>query len=103
MLLNQFHDIIPGSSIARVNVEAIETYERLEAELDAIASGLVESGDALTATNLTSFPRHEPVKLDDTWFQATVPPYSSAALEPSRSGREALATRRTRSRTEYSP
>ena len=31
VLLNQFHDIIPGSSIARVNREAIETYERIEA------------------------------------------------------------------------
>ena len=36
VLLHQFHDIVPGSSIARVNREAIETYERIEAELDDV-------------------------------------------------------------------
>ena len=41
VLLNQFHDIIPGSSIARVNREAIETYERIEAALDDYADELV--------------------------------------------------------------
>ena len=41
VLLNQFHDIIPGSSIARVNREAVETYERIEAELDDYADELV--------------------------------------------------------------
>jgi alpha-mannosidase len=31
LLLNQFHDIIPGSSIERVYVEALEAYEKVQA------------------------------------------------------------------------
>ena len=38
---NQFHDILPGSSIARVNREAVETYARIEGALDAYADELV--------------------------------------------------------------
>ena len=41
VLLNQFHDILPGSSIARVNREAVETYARIEAALDDYADELV--------------------------------------------------------------
>ncbi|MFF3374816.1 alpha-mannosidase [Streptomyces sp. NPDC002680] len=36
VLLHQFHDILPGSSIAWVHREARATYERLAAELNAI-------------------------------------------------------------------
>ncbi|WP_026874235.1 alpha-mannosidase [Jiangella gansuensis] len=36
VLLNQFHDILPGSSIAWVHREAREQYQRIEAELSAI-------------------------------------------------------------------
>ena len=85
VLLNQFHDIIPGSSIRRVNREAVETYERIEAALDDYAESLVEqlpTGTLLSALNLTSFPRSEPVKVGDEWFQASVGPYAAAQLTP---------------------
>jgi alpha-mannosidase len=85
VLLNQFHDIIPGSSIARVNREAVETYERVEASLDDYAAALVQRlppGTALSALNLTSFARREPVKVGDEWYRATVGPYAAAPLEP---------------------
>ncbi|MFJ3230754.1 alpha-mannosidase [Streptomyces sp. NPDC086787] len=36
VLLHQFHDILPGSSIAWVHREARATYDRLAAELDAV-------------------------------------------------------------------
>ncbi|MFF2372031.1 glycoside hydrolase family 38 C-terminal domain-containing protein [Agromyces sp. NPDC058110] len=86
VLLNQFHDIIPGSSIARVNREAIATYERIEGELDAYTVELIErmpraAGEA-TALNLTSFARDEVVKVGDTWFRAEVGPYAAAELRP---------------------
>ncbi|MDJ1130910.1 alpha-mannosidase [Streptomyces iconiensis] len=49
VLLHQFHDILPGSSIAWVHREARETYERVRAELDGIIRGaqttLAGSGD----------------------------------------------------------
>jgi len=86
VLLNQFHDIIPGSSIARVNREAIETYERVEAELDAVAARLVDrlpsSGGDPGAMNLTGFPRDEPVRHGGSWYRAEVAPYAAAALTP---------------------
>jgi alpha-mannosidase len=85
VLLNQFHDIIPGSSIARVNREAIETYERIEASLDDYSQALVEQlppGTALTALNLTSFDRAEAVKVGHEWFSAAVGPYAAAELRP---------------------
>jgi len=82
VLLNQFHDIIPGSSIARVNREAIETYERIEGELDEYASTLfAQLGTGVkTAVNLTSFARREAVKVGGEWFEAQVAPYAAAAL-----------------------
>ncbi|POX64412.1 alpha-mannosidase [Streptomyces sp. Ru62] len=39
VLLHQFHDILPGSSIAWVHREARATYERLAGELNAIIEG----------------------------------------------------------------
>ena len=85
VLLNQFHDIIPGSSIARVNREAIETYQRIEGVLDAYADellGRLPRSTNGTAVNLTSFARHEAIKVDETWFEADVAPYSAAPLQP---------------------
>jgi alpha-mannosidase len=85
VLLNQFHDIIPGSSIARVNREAIETYKAVETYLDGYAASLVARlprSTAKTALNLTSFPRSEHVKVDDVWFETDVAPYASAPLTP---------------------
>ncbi|MDA3627628.1 glycosyl hydrolase-related protein [Saccharopolyspora sp. WRP15-2] len=38
VLLHQFHDILPGSSIAWVHREAQETYQRIATELDAITT-----------------------------------------------------------------
>jgi alpha-mannosidase len=86
VLLNQFHDIIPGSSIERVNREARETYVAVESALDAISSRLVadlphtDAGPA--ALNLTSFPRREHVRVDGQWLLADVGPYAAAPLHP---------------------
>ncbi|THG35341.1 alpha-mannosidase [Glaciibacter flavus] len=86
VLLNQFHDILPGSSIARVNREAIASYQRVEAALDEYAEKLIDrvpgSGDGPAAVNLTSFPRDELVTFDGSLFRAVVPPYAAAALVP---------------------
>ncbi|QNO37353.1 alpha-mannosidase [Protaetiibacter sp. SSC-01] len=85
VLLHQFHDILPGSAIERVNREARETYVRLEGELDSLAermlSGLATS-DVDTIVNLTSFPRDEHVRVDGAWHRAIVEPYAAARLEP---------------------
>ncbi|GLZ34819.1 alpha-mannosidase [Lentzea sp. NBRC 105346] len=43
VLLHQFHDILPGSSIAWVHREAEETYARVATELDGITSAAISS------------------------------------------------------------
>ena len=86
VLLHHFHDILPGSSITRVNREAIETLTRIEGALDAyigeLASKLPHTGDAPTALNLTAMTRTEHVAIDGHWFRADFAPYASAALHP---------------------
>jgi alpha-mannosidase len=43
VLLNQFHDILPGSSIAMVNDEAIATYAHCTARLEALISTAISA------------------------------------------------------------
>jgi alpha-mannosidase len=61
VLLHQFHDILPGSSIAWVHREAAETYERVAAELEEIIAtaqrALAGSGDAELVFNAAPHPR----------------------------------------------
>ena len=67
--LNQFHDILPGSSIRQVNVEAERDHDRVlqtaadlqQEALEALRSSL--PGELLIF-NPTSFDRHEPVKVE---------------------------------------
>ena len=86
VLLHQFHDILPGSAIERVNREARATYARIEAALDAYVDELTDrlptSSPGLAAMNLTSFARREVLKVEDRWYRAEVAPYSAAKLEP---------------------
>lgn len=85
VLLNQFHDILPGSATERVNREARETYVRLEGQLDSLAdrmlAGLATS-DVATVVNLTGFARDEHVRVDGAWHRAVVEPYAAARVEP---------------------
>ncbi len=85
VLLNQFHDIIPGSSIARVNTEAVEAYQAVSAELDVHIAELtakLPAAETLTAMNLTGLARREFVKAGDEWLHAEVGPYAASALRP---------------------
>jgi alpha-mannosidase len=86
VLLSQFHDILPGSSIERVNREAVETYQRIEGTLehyvDDLTVRLPRANGATSALNLTSFARSEFAKVEDSWFTADVPPYSATELAP---------------------
>ncbi|MPV36645.1 alpha-mannosidase [Georgenia subflava] len=60
VLLLQFHDILPGSSIAWVHREARQTYARLEAELEAIIDAALDAlaGDGATELVFNAAP-HE--------------------------------------------
>lgn len=85
LLLNQFHDIIPGSSIGRVNREAVQAYRDMESALDeyfgSLAQKLPRSGEAVSAMNLTGFSRREYVSFEGKWYRASLAPYSAAELE----------------------
>ncbi len=86
VLLGHFHDILPGSSITRVNREAVATLTRIAGELDGYIASLVAllpaSDGARTALNLTSMPRREYVHDGGRWSVVEAAPYASAALEP---------------------
>jgi len=61
VLLHQFHDILPGSSIAWVHREAAATHARVGAELEAIIAdalaAVVGSGSQALMVNSTPHPR----------------------------------------------
>ena len=67
VLLCQFHDILPGSSIQRVYKEAEELYAKVLADLSEIRSGMAEAlcdgENAITVSNSLSFERTAVVAL----------------------------------------
>ena len=68
LLMNQFHDILPGSSIARVYEEAEATYAAIESEANEVAAKSARSlvrgkKDALTVFNSLSWERSALVEL----------------------------------------
>ncbi|HOO22626.1 MAG TPA: glycoside hydrolase family 38 C-terminal domain-containing protein [Clostridia bacterium] len=82
-LLNQFHDIIPGSSINRVYKESRASYEKMYRALCETEDGILNSlsdKEGLTAINPTSFTRKDYIKHNGNWYKALCMPYSSAPL-----------------------
>ncbi|HUT23769.1 MAG TPA: glycoside hydrolase family 38 C-terminal domain-containing protein [Sumerlaeia bacterium] len=73
LLTNQFHDILPGSSISEVNDEAIATFERVLGETDNLCSSAMQllagraSGqrDDLLVFNSLSWERQGEIVLDN--------------------------------------
>ena len=67
VLLNQFHDILPGSSIAEVYDVTKAEYEALAEQADAMIAerltALAGKGDAVTVFNTTGFARNDAVNL----------------------------------------
>ena len=74
LLLNQFHDIIPGTSIHRVNKECLDQYYDIEAKLLYLEmegrklqlEGMVESGDEdlLIIENDLNWTRNDVITID---------------------------------------
>ncbi|MET9767983.1 glycoside hydrolase family 38 C-terminal domain-containing protein [Streptomyces sp. NPDC006415] len=93
VLLHQFHDILPGSSIAWVHREAHDTYEEVRAELaDLVADAVTSLGPAegLVALNSSPYERAQVVELDAE--AAGVLP-SGAHLQELGEGRAAVLAR----------
>ncbi|WP_405775819.1 alpha-mannosidase [Streptomyces sp. NBC_00859] len=107
VLLHQFHDILPGSSIAWVHREARDTYARVREELEALVDGAVAAlepgpdvrplsggGGARTVLNASPYGRREVIATaDGTLDFADVPPLGSAPAGGPASGDAVSATR----------
>lgn len=111
ILLYQFHDILPGSSITRVYEESLERYSHLLQRVNELAAGaylsLLEAPGAaetddpapatrgrasgmpqdsgtgcLAAFNSLSWDRAEWIKHGDTWYYAEIPAMSGKVIGP---------------------
>lgn len=75
LLLNQFHDILPGSSIARVNEEARKDLAGVISEAHSVAAEafeLIAQGEGVTVLNAASFERTELVQLPVSFANGAV-------------------------------
>ena len=83
VLLYQFHDIVPGSSIRRVYDETEERYKELLRGVEEQTVQTLEQPEGeLCALNASSFAREEYVRSEGKWFRASAAPYSMAKLAP---------------------
>lgn len=84
VLLYQFHDIIPGSSIKRVYDESVARYKQMHEELVVEQNKLLKSissaKTSLYAINTTAYDRVENIKIGEKHYTATVPALGSAKL-----------------------
>ncbi len=98
LLLHQFHDILPGSSIARVYVEAEKAHEEIhkgaeEIKADALKALLGEKSEAVTVFNSLSFSRKALVELPDDYSEgACLADGSYVPVGRTREGVKALVT-----------
>ena len=85
VLLYQFHDILPGSSIHRVYEECNARYEILKSKLNGIIddsiSYLSTDEGGYSAINPVDFERNGFIKHNGEWYQYALAPYSSGRLE----------------------
>jgi len=76
VLLNQFHDILPGSSIHRVHEEAEADFAKAISSADQMresaTAALTDDSDAITVFNSLSWPRTELVALSSSGPMADV-------------------------------
>ena len=75
VLLHQFHDILPGSSIAWVHREARAEYERVRQELEGLVGRALDGGPGATPCVLNAAPT-------DRQEVVTVPTNLTSTLEP---------------------
>lgn len=92
VLLYQFHDILPGSSIQRVYDESLERYETLLEQVErmiaasyksvAISMGLADrTENSIAIFNSLPWEREEWLKLDEEWVRLRVPPMGFVARD----------------------
>ncbi len=83
ILVLQFHDILPGSSTAWVNREAIAEYAAIAGELEALltdAWGALTDGEGRSVLNPSDVVRTEVVEHDGEHHLVTVAPFAAAPV-----------------------
>lgn len=83
VLLYQFHDIIPGSSVERVYKESRERYAVINTRIKQIADSAqnaLAEGAAASVINATSFPYKGLVPSGDKWYEVDAAPYSAVPV-----------------------
>ena len=91
VLLYQFHDILPGSSIKRVYDESVARYKAMFAETNAriaqndarVGAGIntAEMMSPVLVQNSLSWERTEWVQVRDQWLPITVPPMGYTVID----------------------
>src|SRR5699024_2883533 len=76
ILLNQFHDILPGSSIHEVYEVTKQDYAEIAAKIDTLTEArlqaLTPAGDGVTVFNTTGFARGDVVALPASCTASTL-------------------------------
>ena len=87
VLLYQFHDVLPGSSIKRVYDESRERYKELYKQIQGVAAKLIDdmsSGESeeYTAINPVDFARKEFIRVEDKWYSVDLPAMGAGKIAP---------------------
>ncbi len=80
VLLYQFHDILPGSSIQRIYDESRARYDVMLARLKRLQADLSAELGETFYVNTSPFARQEYVEKDGKYLLATAEPYARATL-----------------------
>ena len=84
ILINQFHDILPGSSIHEVYEVTKKEYEEMEAQISVLTDervrALICEGEGVTVLNTTGFERDDVVELGDCDAEALLDENGSVYL-----------------------
>ena len=92
LLLNQFHDILPGTSITEVNVRSRADLAQVEAGAEAICAAVLGEGDV--PFNPRAFARREVVEHDGSLVMVDLPPCGAGVDRPRRRGARRARRRR---------
>ncbi len=100
VLLYQFHDILPGSSITRVYDESLARYQQLSEQIEHLyrqaQQTLTHQEQRATVAifNPLSWQRREWLQVADTWHQITVPSMGYAVIAPGSTDSDATTSYR---------
>jgi alpha-mannosidase len=91
VLLYQFHDILPGSSIKRVYDESLVRYQQISEQIEHLSRQAQQvlmhqnQRSAVTVFNSLSWERREWLRVEDIWYYVTIPSMGYAVIDSTES------------------